>query len=347
MTEYMGEWPSGYDQLTKIGLSYGRGGETIITRCNLGTIAMNLKVIWEMSAKYIQMISAKFEYLFRSGARRLVCGPYTCTNCGSRDHTTVDRKYVVTELRRCNVCNLMFRVPTDSEKDSQSFYQNAYRQGFTTDLPTDAELDGLLRTDFANTEKDYDYYLSVLRKIGLGKGMRLFDFGCSWGYGSWQFAKAGYQVKSFEISKPRAEFATKKLNVDCLPEISYRTFRGKLANTFDCFFSAHVLEHVPSPAKVIELASMALKPGGWFIAFTPNGSEQFQRIDPKAWRMLWGKVHPNFLDEKYYETAFKGKRHFIASSPVDGASVERFVASGGPSAVGNLEGPELFCMARL
>ncbi len=51
MTENMGKWPSGHDQLTKIGLSYGRGGETIITRCNLGTIAMNLKVIWETSAK--------------------------------------------------------------------------------------------------------------------------------------------------------------------------------------------------------------------------------------------------------------------------------------------------------
>ncbi len=49
MMKNRAEWPSGHDQITKIGLSYGCGEETIITRCNLGMIAMNLKVIWKMS----------------------------------------------------------------------------------------------------------------------------------------------------------------------------------------------------------------------------------------------------------------------------------------------------------
>jgi hypothetical protein len=51
MVENWAEWASGHGQLTKIGLSDSCGGETITTRCNLGVIAMDLKVIWEMSVK--------------------------------------------------------------------------------------------------------------------------------------------------------------------------------------------------------------------------------------------------------------------------------------------------------
>ncbi len=51
MVENWAEWASGHGQLTKIGLSDSCGGETITTRCNLGMIAMNLKVIRGMSAK--------------------------------------------------------------------------------------------------------------------------------------------------------------------------------------------------------------------------------------------------------------------------------------------------------
>ncbi len=51
MAENMEKWPSGHGQLTKIRLSEGAGGTTINRRRNLGMIAMDLKAIWEMSAK--------------------------------------------------------------------------------------------------------------------------------------------------------------------------------------------------------------------------------------------------------------------------------------------------------
>ena len=45
------DWASGHRQLTKIGLSGTLRRQSIPTRFDLGTIAMNLKVIWEMSAE--------------------------------------------------------------------------------------------------------------------------------------------------------------------------------------------------------------------------------------------------------------------------------------------------------
>jgi len=51
MVENWAEWASGYGQFTKIELSDSCVGKTITARYNLGMIAMNLNVIWGMSAK--------------------------------------------------------------------------------------------------------------------------------------------------------------------------------------------------------------------------------------------------------------------------------------------------------
>ena len=53
MVENRADWASGHGQLTKFRLSDGCGGKRITTRRNLGMIAMNLKVIQEMSANLV------------------------------------------------------------------------------------------------------------------------------------------------------------------------------------------------------------------------------------------------------------------------------------------------------
>ena len=59
----------------------------------------------------------------------------------------------------------------------------------------------LLSTRFAGEEKNYAGYIAVLHALGVAEGARMLDFGCSWGYGSWQLAQAGFAVEAFEISR--------------------------------------------------------------------------------------------------------------------------------------------------
>jgi 2-polyprenyl-3-methyl-5-hydroxy-6-metoxy-1,4-benzoquinol methylase len=271
---------------------------------------------------------------------------FRCTNCGSNKFATVDRKYVVTSLRRCEACHLLYRIPTDDLDANFKFYQRAYRQGFTTQLPNDETLEKLLTTRFEGTEMCYHNYISVLRQLGLPDTARVFDYGCSWGYGSWQLIEAGYQVVAYEISKSRAKFAKDKLGIECIPEITVGAFQGKLLGSFDCFFSAHVLEHVPSPARVVELAKLALRPGGYFVAFTPNGCEVFRQADPRAWHLFWGKAHPNLLDDAFYRYIFSAYNLYLDSSPIDLDALARF-AGGGKVVTPNLSQSELLCVAKL
>ena len=134
-----------------------------------------------------------------------------------------------------------------------SFYQTRYSQGFTTDTPSPAQLDALKASGFKGTEKDYTQNLAVLRAIGCRPGARLFDYGCSWGYGSWQLVQAGYDVTAFEISVPRADYARIHLgiNVQTRPE--------DVQGPFDAFFSSHVPEHVTSVADTLCLARRVLE----------------------------------------------------------------------------------------
>jgi len=50
---------------------------------------------------------------------------------------------------------MLFRAPTDDPAYNQNFYDPAYSHGFTTDLPSDAVLAELKRSNFIGSEKDY------------------------------------------------------------------------------------------------------------------------------------------------------------------------------------------------
>jgi cyclopropane fatty-acyl-phospholipid synthase-like methyltransferase len=178
----------------------------------------------------------------------------------------------------------------------------------------------------------------VLRQLGLQPGARIFDFGCSWGYGSYQLAKAGYEVTSFEIDRIRGRFAQDKLGVRLVSTMEAVT------GQYDCFFSAHVLEHVPKPSVVFAYARKLLAPNGLLVSFTPNGCEGFRKIDPHAWSKLWGEVHPNFIDDEFLDAHFHNVPRAIGSSPVDNTSLP---AKPSRHTLNVLDGPELMFVARV
>jgi 2-polyprenyl-3-methyl-5-hydroxy-6-metoxy-1,4-benzoquinol methylase len=234
---------------------------------------------------------------------------FSCPSCGCNKSTKIQSKYIVTALRRCEYCQLLFRTPITTFEENKIFYQENYNQGFTTDCPSDHLLSMYLECGFNGGQKDYSKYIDVVKAAGGKKGDRLFDFGCSWGYGSWQFSQAGFDVESFEISVPRACFAKNKLDVKVSSSLS------EITGQFDIFFSSHVLEHVPSVKDTIEFGMRILKPNGLFVSFTPNGSDEYRNLNESSWNKSWGFVHPNLLDNKFYENFFIDKSFMIASNP--------------------------------
>jgi 2-polyprenyl-3-methyl-5-hydroxy-6-metoxy-1,4-benzoquinol methylase len=279
----------------------------------------------------------KIRYFFSSASKWGRRDRLACPSCGCARSSIEDRKKVVTSLRRCAQCRLLFRTPTTTAEESARFYEEDYSQGFTTDMPDRGELEALTAQAFAGTEKDYTTYVAVLEALGCRAGSRVLDFGCSWGYGSWQLAEAGYRVEAFEISTTRCAYARKELAVDAHDTLS------ELRGPYNVFFSAHVLEHVPSVADVIAFAQRVLAPEGLFVAFTPNASRPFREANPSAWHQSWGLVHPQILDDVFYEQAFDSSPYLLASAPYDLENIGSW--SGMKPRKLGMSGPELLAAA--
>ncbi|WP_395739469.1 class I SAM-dependent methyltransferase [Prosthecobacter sp.] len=263
-----------------------------------------------MSSGTLQRLRNKAGYLLSSAAKHLSGGHRNCPSCGSAPAEQLDQKWLVTTFCRCSRCRLLYRIPTSDARENETFYQEDYTEGFTTDLPSAAEIQHLIATQFAGSEKNYAHYLAVLRALRISPGARLFDYGCSWGYGSHQLAAAGYQVDSFEISRPRAAYARTQLGVS-MPALD-----SLQSASYDVFFSAHVIEHVPSPAAMIALGMRLLKPGGLFVCFCPNGSLTFRQRAPRDWHLMWGQSHPQLLDEVFLKHTFPQQPLLLHSAPL-------------------------------
>jgi 2-polyprenyl-3-methyl-5-hydroxy-6-metoxy-1,4-benzoquinol methylase len=266
---------------------------------------------------------------------------WVCPNCGGAQNTTVARKFLITSLRRCSACELQFRAPTDDPSSNLAFYEREYFSNLTTNMPSDDGLAKLIANDFEGG-KNWTYYNDILKRLGLVSGARVFDFGCSWGYGAYQMGKAGYSVLAFEIAPTRKKYAEDKLSVSTVADMEEAVIDPRLTGTFDCFFSSHVLEHVPCPSKVFRFADVLLRRGGLFVSFTPNGSEAARSSHPQ-WSKWWGEVHPNFIDDRFLNHAFHRWPRVVGSSPV--GAIE-FPSQPVMRRLDQLSGEELFFSAR-
>ena len=237
---------------------------------------------------------------------------FSCPACGNIQTHLIRRKALVTSLRECDACGLRFRAPKDSPEASIRFYQTRYRQGFTTDCPSDEALEHLLTTHFRGSPKDCSSYIEALRAVGLRPGDPVLDFGCSWGYGSWQLREAGFRVYSYEVSRPRAKYAALKLHCQLVDNFNEIPERVK------CFFSAHVIEHLPNPDIMWKAIDQVLSKDGIVVCFAPNGEPSLERVyGPKRYHRLWGRVHPLLLTSQALKEMARryGFVPYIFSSP--------------------------------
>jgi 2-polyprenyl-3-methyl-5-hydroxy-6-metoxy-1,4-benzoquinol methylase len=277
--------------------------------------------------------SAKARYLAWA-ARRWLSADRSCPGCGSLRTRLHKRKHVVTALYGCDTCGLLFRMPKSSLVEDRSFYEREYEQDATTNLPTEATLEGLKLASFAPIGLDYCGYVDVLRALGMQPGAIVYDYGASWGYGSWQFAQAGYHVYSYEINRARARYAEQRL------ECRLVNVPDGVPEPVDCFFACHVLEHLAQPQALWKLAADVLRPNGAVVVCMPNGEPGRERHDPERYHQLWGRVHPLLLTSTAIASmaAKHGFDVLAYSSPYD---LDRIAAR----TPGRLDGDELLVVA--
>lgn len=190
------------------------------------------------------------------------------------------------EARKCYYCGLIFRWPSDRGFDSRGYYEKTYEGQQATDLPAQHALKEAVDRNFAGTEWDKADRTRFMRLVAKGNE-RLLDFGCSWGYGAFQYKTAGFDAQGFELDRNRARFGHDALGVEIHSDHRFLAESRR----YDLIISDHSLEHAPDPGVLLDLFGHLLDDGGKLILFVPNGSCVQARKLGVNWGPFIGESH--------------------------------------------------------
>jgi len=268
----------------------------------------------------------KSQFLLKTLVKYATGQSTSCPYCKCDRTSIVQWKNRIWQLRQCAECSLSFRFPKDDPEENVSFYQNKYRQGNVTDLPREEDIASHISDCFKSVGRDLTTHLRTIRAM-VPTG-RVLDYGCSWGYGVYQLSRAGYDAAGFEISRPRVEYGRRTLHVDLTSAIDSLPSAG-----FDAIYSAHVLEHIPTPKNTLMTFQRLLKPGGKLFLYVPNCSgDQAKRLGVK-WGQMINEKHVLALTAEFFHKNLPGHGFStqFSSSPYEKApqAFERDWDSGG------------------
>ena len=183
----------------------------------------------------------------------------------------VDRQYGVTTLERCHHCQLLFRLPRgDQLKPCLNGHSFA---GMTEDLPK-GEFWSISNARHSRAVKRMLRGRLNCCCLGCEPGStRIIDYGCSWGYTTWQLQNAGDRATRYEPNRTRCEYAVTRMGV-----MAFHS-EHRLSGRFDVFYCSHVLEHVLSAGRTLTLARQLVRPGGWIVFLTPNGCKSRRQTE--------------------------------------------------------------------
>lgn len=205
--------------------------------------------------------------------------PPICPYCGSRQVRRLGRKALLLTAQKCEFCGLIFRWPTESVGRIQQYYQEEYvslwenTTGVQREIAS-GEMQQLIATHFKDSKYDYTPKLQIVQQLTGSTSGRLLDFGCGWGYITYQANRLGWDAEGFDLAKPYAEFARQHLGLTIHTDLDYLTNRVNF-NQYDIIFTHHVLEHLTNLRAILDNFYRLLKPNGLLVIVVPNaGSAQ-------------------------------------------------------------------------
>ena len=198
--------------------------------------------------------------------------PITCNLCNKQDNELLYRVQG-RNLVKCRTCGLIFVNPWVEEP---ALYAEDYFQERNKYIERQAEF-----------RRIFD---RLLKQIGKhASGGLLLDVGCGPGLLLDVARKYGWEPMGIEISEWAANYAREELG---LPVI-----QGMLEGAnyppkhFDAIIFNHVLEHVPDPTNILNVARQLLRDDGLLVVGVPNMNSLEARLKKERWGSLLVDQH--------------------------------------------------------
>lgn len=201
--------------------------------------------------------------------------------CNFCSHLQAEKFLTLTDLRlnlpgswdlmKCENCGLLIIDPQPGWEELSAHYPKDYHAYL---------LKGSKITAFLREFGLRNRVKSILRKVAVQKG-KLLDVGCATGDFLYAFqANSHWEVMGLEIVPEAASVAREK----GLAIIEKDLEEANLAHsTFDVITLWDVLEHMPNPAKVLQIGYDLLKPGGMLVLKCPDPAGREASLFKQSW----------------------------------------------------------------
>jgi SAM-dependent methyltransferase len=188
-----------------------------------------------------------------------------CDLCGGASLATVS---AVAKVIECNACGYRFVSPRPSQAEIASSYSEP-------DF-----YDGWIEAE-KGRERLWSKRLALLKRAG--SHVRLLDIGAGIGtFLSLARDQLGWAVTGTEISSSAVRIAHEQYNLELL--VGQMEDIDLPRGAFDVITLWHVLEHVPSPSRILNLCNDLLRPDGLLAIAVPNDDDaRAWLVRTKAW----------------------------------------------------------------
>ena len=184
------------------------------------------------------------------------------------------------DLVRCDQCSMVYASPVPAEFVSGRYYDEAGPGYYLSPAK--------LESDYADVR--FERELSLFRRHC--QAGTVLDVGCSSGAFLYQLTRrhpGNYRVLGTDVSTAPLDYAASK----GVP-VARGDFLELPLHDFDAVTFWAVLEHLADPARFLEKAASALKPGGLCFALVPNLDSLAVRLIGASYRYFYPQ-HLNYF----------------------------------------------------
>jgi SAM-dependent methyltransferase len=207
-----------------------------------------------------------------------------CDVCGNAAFSSVD---INADIVSCDTCGYRFVNPRPSQGEIAAAYSDPHFY------------DGWIQDDSGRREMWRKRLALVSKQTERTRqGMRLLDVGAGIGAFLAMAREQGWTVSGTEVSTSARSLARERYGLDLLfgqAEDLHLPSRG-----FDVVTLWHVLEHVPSPARLLRSCAQALVPGGSLVVAVPNDADA-AFVPNRAKRLILGALGRRVSPRPRYE----------------------------------------------
>lgn len=180
------------------------------------------------------------------------------------------------------MCETLFLHPQPSKKHLEKYYKSnfQYCAGSTNEK--------IIRRRAQIILKKLIYLNS--------QGSRLLDIGSGYGYFLDEASKVGLNVTGIEPNKSLADQSINSVKNTTFEKFFIKNKKYK----YDFVTLIHVIEHIPNPKKMIQMACELLAPGGILYIETPNLDSHLYRAENDNYTFLTPPDHLWIFSKKSF-----------------------------------------------